>query len=605
MPSEIASGLRLASIVVRCIPVLPNAPPEGRILNVSAPTDPLQTYIVKHFRLNPEAVKQANAHAAETGVPFETALIETDLLSPEAIAIALAANADMAPFKLSLLRPDAALLADLPLDQMRRHMVFPVSRIGKTLTVAVSDPYNVIALESISGSSGMRIQTVVVPEKELREMVESRLVEPDKTSDLEDTLQQFSDDAELSTVDGKENLDLDDTSALTDDKPVIRIVNSILVEALRKRASDIHVEPELDGCRVRYRVDGVLIAAGSPPKSLMNAIVSRIKIMSNLDIAERRVPQDGRCRIRALDKEVDIRVSILPVIHGEKIVMRILDKTNLPKGLGDLGLDDYSRNAFARALAQPYGMIFVTGPTGSGKTTTLYSALQELNNPDTNIITVEDPVEYQLKGINQVQTHAEVGLTFAAGLRSILRQDPDIVLVGEVRDFETASIAVQAALTGHLVLSTLHTNDAPGAIARLHNMGIEPFMLASALILAQAQRLYRRLCPGCKNPVEITLDELRGNHIHTEGLDIDSATVFIPGKCTKCNQLGYKGRGSIMEIMEITEPIRDMVMKNANGDDLRREAIKQGMLTLQRAGIHKVLAGITSLDEILRITSSV
>lgn len=581
-----------------------------RVLNVQysavqSTSDQLLQYFVRHFSVTEAQIEAARLSMTVEDITLEAALIAEKAIPREAAAMALAASADLEPFQLSLLRNDPNLLVDLPIAQMRRHRILPISRIGKTLTVAVSDPYDVIALESISGSSGLRMMTVVVPEAQLQEMVETRLVEQDKSGDLEETLQQFNEDAELSTVDGSENFDIDEMTNLVDDKPVIRIVNSILVEALRKRASDIHVEPELDGCRVRYRVDGVLVAAGSPPKSLMNAIVSRIKIMSNLDIAERRVPQDGRCRIRALDKEVDIRVSILPVIHGEKIVMRILDKSNLPKGLGDLGLDDYSREAFGRALAQPYGMIFVTGPTGSGKTTTLYSALQELNDPDTNIITVEDPVEYQLKGINQVQTHAEVGLTFAAGLRSILRQDPDIVLVGEVRDFETASIAVQAALTGHLVLSTLHTNDAPGAVARLNNMGVEPFMLASALILAQAQRLYRRLCPSCKVPVNITLEELQASHININGLSLEGGTVFVPGKCPKCNQLGYKGRGSIMEIMEITEPIREMIMKNANGDDLRRVAVKQGMLTLQRAGMHKVLAGITSVDEILRITSSV
>lgn len=569
--------------------------------------DNLLEFLVEQFNLSEEQLDEASEFAEEKGLSLEDALIKKKYLPPHGIAMALAHSADVPPFNLSLTKSDPNLLTDLPIAQMRQHLVLPVSRIGKTLTVAVADPYNVIALESISSSAGLRLMTVVVPEKNLREAIESRLVEQDKTNDLEDTLSQFNEDAELSTVEGNDtdNIDLDEVVNSADDKPVIRIVNSILVEALRKRASDIHVEPELDGCRVRYRVDGVLIAAGSPPKSLMNAIVSRIKIMSNLDIAEKRVPQDGRCRIRALDKEVDIRVSILPVIHGEKIVMRILDKTNLPKGLGDLGLDPYSQKAFGRALAQPYGMIFVTGPTGSGKTTTLYSALQELNDPDTNIITVEDPVEYQLKGINQVQTHADVGLTFAAGLRSILRQDPDIVLVGEVRDFETASIAVQAALTGHLVLSTLHTNDAPGAVARLHNMGIEPFMMASALILAQAQRLYRRLCPGCKTPFELTMQELKDNNIKTDGLSLEGGTVFLPGKCNKCSHLGYKGRGSIMEIMEITEPVRDMILKNANGDELRRVAVQQGMITLQRAGVHKVLQGITSMDEVLRITNSV
>ncbi len=562
-------------------------------------------YLLEHYQLTEAQLEEAEKVADDESIGFEDALIKLQHIPPEAVSIALAHSTNTAPIDLDRVRTPPELLADLPVGTMRQHRVLPISRIGKTLTVAVDDPFNVIALESIAGQSGLKLMTVVAPSKRLTEIVEARLVEQTSASNLEETLQQFSEDADLSTVNQSTIDDLDQLPEGTDDKPVIRIVNSILVEALRRKASDIHVEPERDTTRVRYRVDGVLIHSGSPPKSLYPAIVSRIKIMSNLDIAERRVPQDGRCRIRALEKEVDIRVSILPVIHGEKIVMRILDKSNLPKGLGDLGLDNYSRDCFQRAINQPYGMLFVTGPTGSGKTTTLYSALQELNEPGTNIITVEDPVEYQLQGINQVQTQAEVGLTFAAGLRSILRQDPDIVLVGEVRDLETATIAVQAALTGHLVLSTLHTNDAPGSVARLKNMGIEPFMIASALILAQAQRLFRRLCPGCKHPVDITVEELRANHLNVEGLDFDTKAIFEAGKCTKCNQNGYKGRGGIMEIMEINETVRELIMRNANDNEIRRAAIANGMITLQRAGLNKVFDGLTSVEEILRITSSV
>lgn len=569
-------------------------------------TQHLFDYLVEHYQLSEEQLEEAAQLSEDEEISLEQAMVRMRMIPPEGVAIALANNANMCPLNLRITRSHPDLMADLPLGSMRQHRVLPVSRIGKTLTVAVDDPFNVIALETISAQSGLQLMTVVVPSTTLTEMLESRLSDqPESGQDkLEETLSAFMDDAEISQIDNNV-ADIDDYSDEANERPVIRIVNSILVEAMRKRVSDIHIEPGLDGCQVRYRIDGILVAAGNPPKSLYGAIVSRIKIMSNLDIAEKRVPQDGRCRIRALEKEVDIRVSILPVIHGEKIVMRILDKTNLPKGLGDLGLDEYSQTTFGRALAQPYGMIFVTGPTGSGKTTTLYSALQELNEPSTNIITVEDPVEYQLQGINQVQTHAEVGLTFAAGLRSILRQDPDIVLVGEVRDFETASIAVQAALTGHLVLSTLHTNDAPGAVSRLKNMGIEPFMLASALILAQAQRLYRRLCPACKTPIDITLDELRANHINIKGLEFDKKQVFLPGKCAKCNSLGYKGRGGIMEIMEINEQVRNMILKNANADEIREVAVQQGMITLQRAGLNKVFEGLTSVDEVLRITSSV
>lgn len=569
-------------------------------------TQDLFDYLVEHYQLSEEQLEEAAQHSDDEEISLEESMVEMEMIPPEGVAIALANNANMCPMNLRITNGCPDLMADLPLSSMRQHRVLPLSKIGKTLTVAVDDPFNVIALETVGAQSGYRLMTVVVPSIVLTDMLENRLSDQvEGEGQLEEALSSFSDDDELSQIKDGENYDLEDYGDEANERPVIRIVNSIIVEAMRKRASDIHIEPGLDGCQVRYRVDGVLIAAGNPPKSLFGAIVSRIKIMSNLDIAEKRVPQDGRCRIRALDKDVDIRISILPVIHGEKLVMRILDKSNLPKGLGDLGLDEYSQTAFGLALGQPYGMIFVTGPTGSGKTTTLYSALQELNEPTTNIITVEDPVEYQLQGINQVQTRAEVGLTFAAGLRSILRQDPDIVLVGEVRDFETASIAVQAALTGHLVLSTLHTNDAPGAISRLKNMGIEPFMLASALILAQAQRLYRRLCPNCKIPIEITVADLKASRFSVTDLHFDKQEVFLPGKCNKCSQLGYKGRASIMEVMEISESVRNMILKDANADELRVVAVSNGMITLQRAGLNKVFEGLTSVEEVLRITSSV
>ncbi|WFB36375.1 ATPase, T2SS/T4P/T4SS family [Kiritimatiellota bacterium B12222] len=568
-------------------------------------TQHLFDYLVEHYQLSEEQLESASNLAEEEELNLEAAMVRMKMIPPEGVAIALANNANMCPMNLTIVKTPPELLTDLPIAAMRQHRVFPLARIGRTMTVAVDDPFNVIALETVGAQSGFRLMTVVVSADSLTEMIENRLSDvSDDSRQLEETLSSFSEDEELSQV-SSENYDLEDYGDEANERPVIRIVNSILVEAMRKRASDIHIEPGLDDCQVRYRIDGMLVAAGNPPKSMFGAIVSRVKIMSDLDIAEKRIPQDGRCRIRALEKEVDIRVSILPVIHGEKIVMRILDKTNLPKGLGDLGLDDYSQETFTRALAQPYGMIFVTGPTGSGKTTTLYSALQELNEPSTNIVTVEDPVEYQLQGINQVQTHADVGLTFAAGLRSILRQDPDIVLVGEVRDFETASIAVQAALTGHLVLSTLHTNDAPGAVSRLKNMGIEPFMLASALILAQAQRLYRRLCPACKIPIDISIEELKASRINTRGLEFDKKQVFLPGHCNKCGQQGYKGRGGIMEIMEISEKVREMILQDANADDLREVAVNNGMITLQRAGLNKVFEGLTSVDEVLRITSSV
>jgi type II secretory ATPase GspE/PulE/Tfp pilus assembly ATPase PilB-like protein len=383
--------------------------------------------------------------------------------------------------------------------------------------------------------------------------------------------------------------------------PVIRIVNSILIDAMRTGASDIHIEPMEKTLRLRNRVDGVLYETSSPPKNLQNAIISRLKIMANLDIAERRIPQDGRFKVKALGKEVDIRMSVLPTVHGEKIVMRILDKTALAPNLGALGLDQLSLDNFSYALSQPFGMLLVTGPTGSGKTTTLYSALQEINVIGTNIITTENPVEYQLEGINQVQINPVVGLTFASALRSILRQDPDVVMVGEIRDGETASIAVEAALTGHLMLSTLHTNDAAGAIARLVDMGIEPFMLASSLLLTQAQRLFRRLCPICKKEIDIPLEILKKNRINPEKLT--STQFYSPAGCPKCNGVGYKGRGGVMEILLVDDVIRRAVLETSEADQIKRIAIENGMKTLREAGLDRVREGITTIEEIMRVTS--
>jgi type II secretory ATPase GspE/PulE/Tfp pilus assembly ATPase PilB-like protein len=374
-----------------------------------------------------------------------------------------------------------------------------------------------------------------------------------------------------------------------------------MVEALRKRASDIHVEPMEKSIRLRYRIDGLLYESPSPPKALQAAITSRVKIMSNLDIAERRVPQDGRFKVRAVGKEADIRVSLLPTIHGEKIVMRILDKTALAPSIEALGMEPAAQNDIMEALGQPHGMILVTGPTGSGKTTTLYSGLQELNKPGRNIITVEDPVEYQLAGINQVQVNADVGLSFADGLRSILRQDPDIVMVGEIRDGETASIGVQAALTGHLVLSTLHTNDAAGAIARLSQMGVEPFLLASSVIMTQAQRLYRRLCSACKRERSLPLDILKLHRI--DPALFDGVETYEPAGCPKCSGLGYRGRGALMEILRVDDAIRNLILKEASGGDLAEAAVRGGMMTLRDVGFLRVRDGSTSIEEIIRVTS--
>ena len=415
------------------------------------------------------------------------------------------------------------------------------------------------------------------------------------------------DEEDLEVSGGKEEQQpetLDKAIENADGAPVIRMVNMIMLEALRTGASDIHFEAMEKVSRLRYRIDGELVERPAPPKALHDAVVSRIKILSELDIAERRVPQDGRFKIRALNKEVDIRVSILPTIHGEKVVMRTLDKSNLAPSLSALGLDPFAYEAMKYAIDQPHGIILVTGPTGSGKTTTLYSCLQDLNTPNVNIVTAEDPVEYELPGVNQVHVNQQVGLTFASVLRSVLRQDPDIVLVGEIRDGETADIAVKAALTGHLVLSTLHTNTAIGVIARLIDMGIQPFMLGSSLICAQAQRLFRRLCPVCKEPcTELDADVLRVNHI--DPAFFEGATLFQPGhnpNCPKCHGSGYKGRGAIMEVLPVSEAIRNLIIRGASAEELKAAAVKSKMVFLKEAGLGKVRQGVTSLQAALEVT---
>jgi type IV pilus assembly protein PilB len=506
----------------------------------------------------------------------------------------------MQPLSLANFSPEPHLFDLIPKDTMGQHLVVPVTRLQNTLTVALGDPFDVMAIDEVHALTGMNIVPVVAPEKEVQALLQK--FAQDATQGLEDILKDVGESDIEVDIQEQEDVSLDEMLEKAEDAPVVRIVNSIMVEAIRKHASDIHIEPMERTIRLRYRIDGVLYESPSPPKQLQSAITSRIKIMADLDIAERRIPQDGRFRIRALGKEVDIRLSLLPTVHGEKIVMRTLDKSSLAPSIAALGLDPGAHDSLVYAISQPHGLLLVTGPTGSGKTTTLYSCLQELNNADVNIITVEDPVEYQLGGINQVQTHASVGLTFAAALRSILRQDPDIVLVGETRDGETAGIAIQAALTGHLVLTTLHTNDAAGAVSRLLYMGIEPFMLASSLVMSQAQRLYRKLCSSCKRETEIPLDTLRANRLDAE--KFEGVTFYGPTGCPKCGKLGYKGRGAIMEILLISDPIRQMILDNRDAAAIRVQAVKENMSTLLDVGLDRVRDGITSIEEAIRVAGT-
>jgi len=489
----------------------------------------------------------------------------------------------------------------------------PVKRTGNVLYVALSDPNDVVVLDELRFRTGCKIiEPLLARESQIREAIDE-YYGTSKELELQNLLDDLPDkpaeegDAENFEIIAEEELDLDPETLKqqSEEAPIIRLVNFILVDSLRSGASDIHIEPFERELRVRFRIDGVLKTVMSPPVKLKDPMVSRIKIMAKLNISEKRVPQDGRIRIRTrLDgkaKEIDFRVSVLPTLFGEKIVLRLLDKQNLMFDMTRLGFEPESLEKFDRAIHKPFGMVLVTGPTGSGKTNTLYSAITQLNKPETNIMTAEDPVEFNLAGINQVQIFDQVGLTFAAALRSFLRQDPNIILVGEIRDLETAEIAIKASLTGHLVLSTLHTNDAPGTISRLLNMGIEPFLLATSLQLVCAQRLVRRICKNCKQETELPpRPVLRDFGFEPE--EIETLRLFRGTGCKVCNGSGYKGRVGLYEVMEITPEIKEAIIRNATSVELKRVAVENGMITLRRSGLRKVRDEVTTIEEVARET---
>jgi len=559
----------------------------------------LTDVLVRRGTLTAEALAEAEAGSAP-GERIERVLVRKKVVTPENMTLAIAEYLSIPPLPLSHFTLNPALFNLLPHEQWSRLQALPVARAGQSLTVALSDPFNIQSIDEISGKSGLDVLPVVAGEQEIRDLL-TKATAQDKAPDIQISDILRDSDAEVEFGSEKEAEEsIEKTLETAEGAPVIRMVNAMLIEALRTRASDIHIEAQEKASRLRYRIDGVLVERPSPPKSYHNALVSRVKIMADLDIAERRMPQDGRLKVRALGKEVDVRVSILPTVFGEKIVMRMLDKSNLAPSLKALGLDDFAEKAMAYAIAQPHGIILVTGPTGSGKTTTLYSCLQDLNQPGVNIVTAEDPVEYQLAGINQVHVNTQIGLSFASVLRSVLRQDPDIILVGEIRDGETADIAVKAALTGHLVLSTLHTNDAAGAIARMVDMGVPPFLLASSVILAQAQRLFRKLCPFCRVPTVVAPDTLAANRIPADFFD--GATVYAPKGCPKCNDIGYKGRGALMEVLTVTDKVREAIMHGENSARIRELAVAEGMLPLKDVGLRKVRAGTTSLQAAIEVT---
>ncbi|MBW4054998.1 MAG: type IV-A pilus assembly ATPase PilB [Proteobacteria bacterium] len=494
---------------------------------------------------------------------------------------------------------DPAVIKVIPPEVVQKYQLLPVNRAGATLVVAVSDPSNLFAIEDIKFMTGYNIEMVVASDRDIKVSIDKYY---DQSASLADVMSDM-DVEDFEIVDDDEQIDVGSLERATEDAPVVKMVNAILQDAIRKKASDIHVEPYEKLFRVRYRIDGVLYEVMKPPLKLKNAITSRIKIMAELDIAERRLPQDGRIKIKlGGGKDMDFRVSCLPTLFGEKIVMRLLDKGNLQTDLTKLGYEPEALAHFMREIHKPFGMVLVTGPTGSGKTVSLYSAISELNKVSENISTAEDPVEFNFAGINQVQMHEDIGLNFSAALRSFLRQDPDIIMIGEIRDFETAEIAIKAALTGHMVLSTLHTNDAPATINRLLNMGIEPFLVASAVNLITAQRLARRVCSECKQPEDIPVQALID-----AGVPPDEASSYVCMRgtgCPACNNTGYKGRVGFYQVMPMREEIKELILNGANTAEIKRESMRIGIKTMRQSGLTKLKEGVTSFEEVLRTTVS-
>ncbi|MEK6539758.1 MAG: type IV-A pilus assembly ATPase PilB [Deltaproteobacteria bacterium] len=495
---------------------------------------------------------------------------------------------------------DPEVIKLIPEDVANKYQVIPISRTGSTLVLAMADPSNIFAIDDIKFLTGYNVESMVASEVAIKAAIEKYYTAHEAEMELGDVLTEF-DEMEMEILHGEEDVDVNDLKKAVEDAPVVKLVNIILTDAIKKGASDIHVEPYEKSFRVRYRVDGVLSEVMKPPLKLKNAIVSRMKIMSNLDIAERRLPQDGRIKMKlGKGKEMDYRVSVLPTLFGEKVVMRLLDKSNLQLDMTKLGFEEKPLKDFKDAIEKPWGMVLVTGPTGSGKTTTLYSALSELNKVSDNISTAEDPVEFNLAGINQVQMHEAIGLNFASALRSFLRQDPDIIMVGEIRDFETAEIAVKAALTGHMVLSTLHTNDAPSTVNRLLNMGIEPFLISSATNLILAQRLARKICKDCKEEIHVPPQALIEIGVSPE--EAKTFKCFHGKGCATCGGTGCKGRIALYEVMPMTEGLKELVLNGASSAELKRGAIKEGMKSLRMSGITKIKEGVTTIEEVVRAT---
>jgi type IV pilus assembly protein PilB len=593
--------------------------------------------LVRENLLSPQQLREALDYQREHGGRLGFNLVKLGLVSDDMITAVLSRQYGVPSVNLELFDIDESVIRLIPQEVAQKYSVLPLSRVGATLTLAMVDPTNVFAMDDIKFMTGLNIEPVVVSEASVQEAIakyyaQSREIElaglgsdvvvdglkgngngngnghhgitNDDLVSLDSLDFQVDGADNLEVIEDNEEIDLSSLTRMSEDAPVVRLVNVLLVDALRRGASDIHVEPYEKEMRIRFRIDGVLYDVMHPPLKLRDALISRLKIMSKLDISEKRLPQDGRIKIKVkVDtraRELDFRISTLPTLFGEKVVLRLLDKENLMLDMTKLGFEPESLVKFQRNIQKPYGMVLVTGPTGSGKTNTLYSALQSLNQPETNIMTAEDPVEFNLPGINQVQMKEQIGLNFAAALRAFLRQDPNIVLVGEIRDFETAEIAIKAALTGHMVLSTLHTNDAPSTISRLMNMGIEPFLVATSVNLIQAQRLIRRVCKDCKTenptPPEALLE------IGFSPEEAKQMKLYKGRGCQTCNGTGYKGRVGLYEVLEVTDEIRELILIGASALELRKKAIEDGMITLRESGMQKIRNGITTIEEVVRET---
>ena len=562
-------------------------------------TDRIGELLLREKLITTDQLKKAIDEQKKSGGRLGYNLTKLGYIAEKDLTGFLSRQYGIPTIDLSTHEVDHEIVKLIPEDVAQKYQVIPVSRTGSTLVVAMADPSNIFAIDDIKFLTGYNVEPLVASDASIKTAIE-KYYEASEMGGLEGVLTEF-DEGEMEVVQDEEEVDLSDLKKAVEDAPVVKLVNLILTDAIKKGASDIHIEPYEKTFRVRYRIDGVLHEVMKPPIKLKNAIVSRIKIISQLDIAERRLPQDGRIKLKlSKSKEMDYRVSVLPTLFGEKVVMRLLDKSNLQLDMTKLGFEQKALDDFMGAIHRPWGIVLVTGPTGSGKTTTLYSALSELNKISENISTAEDPVEFNLHGINQVQIHEDIGLNFAASLRSFLRQDPDIIMVGEVRDYETAEIAIKAALTGHLVLSTLHTNDAPSTVNRLLNMGIEPFLVSSACNLILAQRLARKICKDCRAKMpsaeKVLID------LGVPPAEAARMEVFKGSGCATCGGTGYKGRIALYEVMPFSEPVKELVLNGASSAELKRAAVREGMKTLRMSGVTKVAEGVTTIEEILRVT---